>query len=160
MILQDDCVPVPGYAEAAEQVRALLPDALLAFCLQGMIHSATRSEFYRALEAGQRLLRLNLRNWCPAMALGWTPALAARALEWDVNVGQKRFRDSYSADDARLFYFTQWAKVEVWATVPSIVDHPDDVPSVREGSNGRGKKAWRTLELLEGDASAIEWEVA
>lgn len=156
VILQDDCIPVPGFAAAAEQVRARKPDALLAFCLQGMIHSTTRTAFYRALEQGERLLRITPYNWVPAMALGWTPELARRALEWDAQAHLK-LRESYNADDARLFYFTRWAEVEVWATVPSVVDHPDDVPAVKNGSAGRGKRAWRTLLLLEGDASEVEW---
>ena len=160
VILQDDCIPVPGFAETADKVRAALPGALIAFCLQGMIHSTTRTAFYQALAQGKRLLRIHPRNWVPAMALGWTPELAALALQWDADVGQKRFRDSYSADDARLFYFARWAEVELWATIPSLVDHPDDVPAVKEGSSGKGKRQYRTLELLQGDArEIIDWEV-
>lgn len=155
VIMQDDCLPVPGYAKAAQRVRELLPNALIAFCLQGMIHHHTRSAFYRALEAGQTLLQIRPHNWVPAMALGWTPELAARALQWDAQ--QTRLRPNFTADDGRLYYFVRAAEVEVWATVPCLVDHPDDVPAVRDGSAGRGKRAWRTLHLLEGDAKEVSW---
>jgi hypothetical protein len=154
VILQDDCLPVPGFAEAAQAIRRELPDALLAFAMQGMIHHPTRSAFWRALERGERLMQITPHNWVPALALGWTPKLAARAVEWDAQ--QTQLRENATADDGRLYYFTRWAGVEVWATVPCLVDHPDDVPSVGSGKARNGRKpSRRTLALLEGDAA--EW---
>lgn len=155
VILQDDCIPVTGFEVAAERVRAARPGALLAFCLQGMIHHVTRSAFWRAVERGQRLLEIRPSNWVPAMALGWTPELAQQALDWDAN--QHTLRANYTADDGRLYYFTRQRKVPVWATVPCLVDHPDDVPSVANTGRGKRRPSRSTLLLLEGDASLLEW---
>lgn len=155
VILQDDCIPVTGFSEAAEQVRAARPEALLVFCIQGMIHSTTRSAIYRALELRQRLLQIRPANWIPAMALGWTPELAGRALEWDAT--QTTLREQSTADDGRLYYFTRQRNVEVWATVPSIVDHPDDVETVGGARKGKRRPSRSTLALFEGDASKVAW---
>lgn len=156
VILQDDCIPCTGFLEAAEAVREVVHNGLIAFCLQGMIASTTRSAFWRALEQGQRLLLIRPHNWVPAMALGWTPALAARALEWDTL--QTRLRESFTSDDGRLYHFTRWAGVPVWATVPCLVDHPDDVPTVGSEKERNGRKpSRRTLAFIEGDASAVQW---
>lgn len=157
VILQDDCVPVPGFPEAAEAVRRALPDALLAFTLQGMISSVTRFAFWRALDQGVRLIKITPSNWVPAMALGWTPKLATLALEWDQL--QTQLRPSYTSDDGRLFYFTRWAATEVWATVPCLVDHPDDVPTVGSTKKRNGHKpSRRTLAVLQGDAALLAWD--
>jgi hypothetical protein len=149
VIIQDDCLPCPGFRVAAQAVRDALPEALLAFSLQGMIHHSTRLGFWRALEAGEPLLQIQPHNWIPVMALGWTPELARSALEWDAQ--QTQLRANFTSDDGRIFYFARWARVPVWATVPCLVDHPDDVPSVGE-EKARGKASRRTLQLLEGNA--------
>ena len=89
------------------------------------------------------------------MALGWTPELAQRALDWDAT--QRGLRESYNSDDGRLYYFTTRTGVEVWCPVPCIVDHPDDVLTVKESSGGKRSKGRTTLALVEGDASEIAW---
>jgi hypothetical protein len=90
------------------------------------------------------------------MALGWTPELAQRAVEWDAQ--QTGLKPSAVADDGRLYYFVRWADVPVWITVPSLVDHADDVASVDGGGKGKCRPSRSTLELLEGDAR--DWALA
>lgn len=154
-IVQDDCLFVEGFREAADQIREAKPEALLAFCLQGTLHSVARGAFWRALDNGERLFRYHPRNWVPAMAIGWTPGLAQRALDWDAT--QKGLRENFNSDDGRLFYFATRCEVEVWCPVPCIVDHPDDVETVKEQSGGKRSTGRRTLALFEGDASTVEW---
>lgn len=156
-IVQDDCLFVTGFTEAADQIRAALPHAILAFCVQGMIHHNTRSAFWRAMENGQRLLQYRPHNWVPAMALGWTPELARLALYWDGT--QTGLRANYHSDDGRLFHFCRTTGVEVWCPVPCLVDHPDDVPSVKENSGGKRGRARSTLAVFEGDARDVAWAV-
>jgi len=154
-IVQDDCLFVEGFHAAADQLRLARPEALLAFCVQGTLHSVARGAFWRAFDAGERLVQYHPRNWVPAMALGWTPELARMALDWDA--GQKGLRESYNSDDGRLYYFTTRCEVEVWCSVPCIVDHPDDVQTVGERSGGKRSTGRTTLALFEGDASKVSW---
>lgn len=154
-IVQDDCLFVEGFTAAADRLRELRPHSLLAFCLQGTLHSVARGEFFRALDKGVRLFQYRPRNWVPAMALGWTPELARLALRWDDT--QTGLRESYNSDDGRLFYFTMRTGVEVWCPVPCIVDHPDDVVTVKESTGGKRSRGRTTLALVEGDAGLIDW---
>ena len=154
-IVQDDCLFVEGFSAAAEQLRLNKPEALLAFCVQGTLHSVARSAFWRALDKGERLVQYHPRNWVPAMAIGWTPELAAQALRWDAV--QTALRESYSSDDGRLFHFCRASSVEVWCSVPCIVEHPDDVLTVKESSGGKRSKGRTALALFEGDASKVSW---
>lgn len=120
-----------------------------------MIHHNTRTKFHRALEKGERTIEYKPHNWVPAMALGWTPELARLALYWDGT--QTTLRPQHNSDDGRLFYFCRATGVAVICCVPSIVDHPDDVGSVKENSGGKRGRARSTLAFVEGDASAIDW---
>jgi len=156
VILQDDTVPVPGFPEAAERAREKLPEALIAFCVQGMLHQNARSAFWRALEAGEPLVEFTPHNWVPALSLGWTPELAQRALDWDAQ--QTMLKPSATADDGRLYYFVRWAEVPLWMSVPSLVDHADEVPSVDGGGKGMRRPSRSTLALLPGDAR--DWALA
>lgn len=156
VILQDDTVPVPGFSEAAERAREKLPQALIAFCVQGMLHQNARSRFWRAIERGEQLVEITPHNWVPAMALGWTHELAQRALDWDAQ--QTRLGPKQTADDGRLYYFVRWAETPVWMTVPSLVDHADEEPSVDGGGKGMRRPSRSTLLLFEGDAR--DWALA
>jgi hypothetical protein len=161
MIMQDDCIPLPGWEEPADQARELLPHALIAYCVQGMLQQVARSQFHRMLETrGTTLLQIRPVNWVPALALGWTPALAQLALRWDE--GQTELRENATSDDGRLFHFQRSrfvnGRVQTWITVPCLVDHPDDVPSVGLLGSGTGRGKRRPLALWDG--SPIRWSLA
>lgn len=154
VIIQDDCVPVAGFVSAADVVRQVVHNGLIAFCLQGSIHHNTRTKFWRAMEQERNLIELIPHNWIPAMALGWTPKLAQLALQWH---SEQPRPARETADDGRLYYFVRWARVPVWATVPCLVDHADDVKSVANGYEGKRRPNRSTLALLQGDASEVAW---
>jgi hypothetical protein len=160
VILQDDCIPLAGWEPAAISARELLPDALIAFCLQAYVQQVSRSAFWRAMEQGPTLLQIRPQNWVPTLALGWTPELAARCLYWDEV--QTELRENATADDGRLFHFQRGRLgegIQTWVTVPSLVDHPDDVPSVDGGGSGTGKAKRRPLALYAGDPAEITWRL-
>lgn len=154
-VIQDDCIPAVGFLGAATKARTRHPTALLVLCCQGMLNHSIRNAYWRAHERGERYLPFTPSSWVPAMALGWTPELAARALEWDAQ--QHTLRENFTSDDGRLYYFARWANVPCVALIPSIVDHPDDVPTVGSQKAGKRRPARSTLLLCEGDASALEW---
>lgn len=158
MIMQDDCVPVPGWEEPAAEARELLPYALIAYCVQGSLQRVAAASFHRALERrGPTLVQLRPVNWVPALALGWTPGLARLALQWDAT--QTELRESATSDDGRLFHFQRSrlvnGRIQTWMTAPCLVDHPDDVPSVKAGGSGTGRAKRRPLVLWDG--SPISW---
>lgn len=156
--MQDDCLPVPGWEQPADEARELLPDALIAYSVPAMLQQVARSAFMRALERGPSLLQIRPVNWVPALALGWTPELAQLALQWDAT--QTELRENATADDGRLYHFQRSrlvnGAVKTWLTAPCLVDHPDDVPSVG-GGFGTGRRKRRTLALWDG--SPIIWSV-
>lgn len=58
------------------------------------------------------------------------------------------------SDDAVAGYWMRMTRQEVLVTIPSLVEHPDDVPSVKGGTQRAGKG--RNAFLFIGDADPLE----
>jgi hypothetical protein len=86
------------------------------------------------------------------------PVQRARAfLEW-VDANPKRLRGrEFSSDDANLTRWVQLTHERIRVTVPSIVQHPDDVPSVVNSHRVRGgSDQGRTAALWIGDQDPLD----
>lgn len=107
---------------------AARPDSLVAL----FVPTALRQGSKRLLEACQRddpFCSLDpYESWVPVVALAWPARLIAPFVEW----AAPRFppeRKRY-ADDAIVGQFVKTFGERVWATVPSLVEHPDDMPTI------------------------------
>ena len=157
VIMQDDCVPVPGYAPAVERARELLPDALICLAVQGMLHQVARHRFWAAMEEdGCWLVEFTPVNWVSALAIAWTPELAREALDWD---DRSRLPEAFNSDDARLHRFAKATRIPTWMTAPCLVEHPDDVPSVTGGLVKEPRAKRQAIAVYPGDASSITWQL-
>jgi len=148
--MQDDCVPVEGFLTAADRVRDVLPEAMICFCVQGML-AHSRTAYDNALRYGPNLVQLRGLMWVPALAVGWTPTLASCASTWEQT---QRRSPRWKGDDAVLVAFANYCRVEVWATAPSIVDHPDDTVSLI-GKRAYGRPNRRPIALHDGNAEDL-----
>lgn len=157
VIIQDDCVPVPGFLEAATSARTAVPGGIICFCVQGMLQRS-RTSYMNALARGPSLVQLFALSWVPALAIGWTPELAACATLWS---DTQRRSPRWDADDAVLASWANYCRVDVWATAPSLVDHPDDVPSVMKKQPKKmrvrpgGRPNRRPIALYSGNAADV-----
>ena len=76
-------------------------------------------------------------DWTPTVALCWPAPLIPRFLAFaDQNPALIR-----TGDDNVVGAFTSRESIPVWATVPSLVEHPDLEPSLigRKASGGRNR---------------------
>lgn len=145
LIVQDDALPAPGFMDAAERAVAARPDVLVCFYV-GTQPAREARKMRWALEAGERWLQLVVAQWCPTVALAWPRPLRDQLL-----ADEKRHTYARRADD---FMVGRWATqnhVEAWATVPSLVQHIDDQPSI---AGRRWNKKWRQAAHVATDASA------
>lgn len=128
LVFQDDAHPCRDFQKAARRAVAARPDALVVFCVLG----APRSWAARvtvAAGAGRSWAELDvhrLRTWLPVVAVSWPAALIEPALRW---VDRQRWPHSFVADDEVVGRVANGMPLPVLATVPSLVEHPDDVPS-------------------------------
>lgn len=156
VVLQDDVVPIPGFTRIAARALTVMSDRPVAFFVAGQPGESAAA----VLRAGQRR-----RSWAvlppdryvPCPALAWPVELIAPVLEW---IDGQKWRDEHTADDEILSRAFSALKIRVMATVPSLVEHPDKVPSTlgKRVSGGRSPNRVACCPPPEGcDLDECDW---
>jgi hypothetical protein len=119
VVLQDDVLPMVGFAEHLSRALAARPTDGITLSVQ---RTSPRNSYAvrRAALAGRAFVGMSAVEWTPTLALA-LPAAKARALS--------RFLaglpDSYVDDDQLVTAFSAEHAVPVIATVPNLVQHAD-----------------------------------
>lgn len=140
LIVQDDAVAAPGLYAAAEVALAELPDALVAF-FHPTHPPASVAAFRQAQAAGQRFVPLWRHRWIPTVALAWPVERIPHFLAWVED--DRKVPPDWRADDPLVGGWATKFSVPAYATVPCLVEHPDDVPSILKSSTRRGPQRMR-----------------
>lgn len=125
LVLQDDALPVDGFAELAvaalekrsSRIVAFYVPALPAYFGRAMLVAAGGS--FPWCELGVRGM------FCPLVATCWPAGLARACADWP---GHRR-GNPMRADDARVMDWLKSQKKYATATVPCLVDHDETLPS-------------------------------
>ncbi len=152
LVLQDDTIPCQHFEEAAVKAIAARPEAAVCFYLGG--HPATTAHHATvAMRKGQRWVQISRRDYVPTVATCYPQAMATELAAWV----DERYPHS-RGDDAPVgnFFRAAYGRLEAWATVPSLVQHPDDTPSMVGRRALAGKNPGRVAKWFIGDADARE----
>lgn len=156
LIVQDDVVPCRGFVPAAEAALAAQPDRLVTFIVCGNPFEHKQA-VHRACANGYQWAELDNQRWCPVIALAWPVALIRPCLDF---VDAQNWPETFTADDEVVGRYCQASGQLPLATVPSLVDHPDDVPSLlgankaQSGNDlGRVSCCW----IGDCDPATIDW---
>lgn len=158
LVMQDDALPCPAFAAAAPLALAARPDRLVAFCVCGQPRRSAINVL-RASEKGESWAKLDHHLWIPAIAVAWPVELIEPALAF---VDAQAWPEQFRADDEILGRIATGLRVTALATVPSLVDHPDLVPSLVGKRARGGKDPGRVAAcfIADGcDPSRIDWNV-
>lgn len=155
LIVQDDVTPALNFASAVEAIAAANPDTPVCLFLGRLPRDASiRAD--RAAKAGLRYIDFPLRSFLPVVAVLWPVEklrdFAAWAEEHPGLPGQRQPR----SDDAMAGMWKMRTRQHVRACVPSIVQHPDEVPSTIGKQRQWGSQG-RVAHLLADDAMAYDW---
>lgn len=156
LIVQDDAVPCAGFAQAAVAAITARPDRPIAFFVGG----TPRDLAIACLKAGKVGER-----WCdlspfsaafPCVAASWPTGLIPQILAWADANRLKPEKDI--SDDGILARFLQAKRIYPWATVPSLVEHPNVEVSII-GRNARGARDPGRVACMAPpeNASLIQW---
>lgn len=154
-ILQDDTVACRNLAPALELIAAANPDTVVELF---MSMQPKRTHNRASLHYGRgRYVDVHLADLVHVVALLWPVGKAREFLAWvDESPGRLR-GERFQSDDATVTRWMQLTKQRIRATVPSIVQHPDDVPSIVNGHRVRhGADRGRTAGYWIGDADPLE----
>lgn len=135
VIAQDDAIPCFDFACHLQCAIEAEPDAVLVLFLAAQPRLTAHSAM-AALRAREPFAPLHGRDWMPAVAVSYPRAACESILEWADGVPGRHSR----SDDHMLGRWARETNARVLVTVPSLVQHPDDVPSVignGAGSHGR-----------------------
>lgn len=120
----------------------LIPEGLVAFFVPGT--NAHGRGQKAAARTGRPYVRL-VSTWVPTVALCWP---VARARAFVAFADAKYDVEKRGGDDAPVGVYRSRYRVDAWGAVPSLVEHPDVVPSLIGRPNHAGKNRARVAAVL------------
>lgn len=151
LVVQDDAIPVHGFAFAAAKIGAANPD--VPVCLFMGAFPASTAARIRRTKPDVRYVPLGPSSFMPLVCVLWPTHVARRFLEWSRTAhGMTR------ADDGNAGRWMKATRQQILVAVPSIVQHDDGQPSVKGGrEHVPWAEAWRRALYLADDATSYDW---
>ena len=150
LVLQDDAETCPGFLTAALSAIAARPDRMLAFFVPNTLRRGSRL-LMEACQRDEAFCELFLNEWVPVVALCWPRGIVDEFIAWANRHGYTEAH--HRADDAIVGTFCRERGVATVATVPSLVEHPDDEPSL----TGNSTRIRRARCYVGDGAHLINW---
>lgn len=151
LVVQDDSIPAPGFADAVTRIAAVHPDTPV--CLFMGAFPASTATRVRRSGPDVRYVTLGPSSFMPLVCVLWPTHVARSFLNWAATA-----RKITRADDGNAGRWIRETKQQVLVSVPSIVQHDDGEPSVKGGRDHvPWAEAWRRALLLADDAAAYDW---
>lgn len=151
LVIQDDAVPCRNFGPAVQNLVGAHPETPIVLYL-GWIPARLRKLFLLAQRQGRTSFSalLSGSDFCPVVATIWPRDMAIQLRQWEPTHPTLRVERS---DDAMAAKFLQKHRQTLLVTVPSLVEHPDMVPSVKGHDNtGYGKDRNRVAISVAEDA--------
>jgi hypothetical protein len=158
VVLQDDCLPCLNFEAALEHVIAARSDDVISLFVGGL-GGVTRKQFFEASRRGSRWSAISFRDIHHVVALIWPIERVRQFFAWKETAKIPGHRGFPRSDDAIVGTWARQNKVTVWATVPSLVEHPDDLASSigRRASQGRDRGRVAIQYIGDDDPLELDW---
>ncbi len=159
-IVQDDAFPCDNFAPALKAVAEAHPDHPVCLFLARLPREASsKAEMAMKRNKTQRYVQLSWRNFMPIVAVLWPRPKAVEFLEWASENPHLPGQREPRSDDAVAGVWKMRERQTVWATVPSLVEHPDMEPSLIGKRAAWGKDKNRCALFFAEDGTAYDWGV-
>lgn len=126
LVIQDDALLCRDFSEVVPRVAEAQPDALVCLFVAGHPTNCANAVF-AACDQDHPFCDLPVASWIPAVATMWPVELIAPALAF---VDEQNWPVGFTADDEIIGRAARALGARVVATVPSLVEHPDEVASI------------------------------
>lgn len=161
LIIQDDAVVCKNFAAAVRKIAETQMHTPVVLYLGGF-PQGTASRAMRAMMRGHRYVAMYPAPIIPAVAVLWPKAKAQEFLAWTESGVRLPGDPEPRADDGIMAKWAKRTKQLFLVAVPSLVQHPDVVPSVKKGPQraAAGRDTMRISKLVADDGLAYDWSVA
>jgi hypothetical protein len=158
LIVQDDTIACRNLPPAVETIVGLEPTVPICLFL-GLLPMRTRSEALRAGVRGENFVTVHQGDFMPVVAVVWPVAKALEFRDWGTDRNRLRHKNGQvfveRSDDAMGGRWMRQTRQRVIATIPSLIEHPDDaVSTIARNNTGRTALFWHGPEW---DALSIDW---
>lgn len=155
LVIQDDAIVCRDFRETVTRAVAARPDRLITLFVGGLPREH-RNRVLTACSRDEPWAELDNLRWCPAIALVWPVAMIGPLLDFYDKLPSAR----WTADDEIIGRYCKTTLRLPLATVPSLVEHPDDVPSLVGRRNAAGLDKARVAACFihpDCDPLSIDW---
>ena len=141
IVLQDDVTVCRGFPLAVRQAIIDRPEHVLSLWVGGLRQPTTKL-FRQAQIMGERWVPIHFSDIHHCVGLVWPRALAQAFLEWTETAMLPGDGRNQQSDDAIVGAWARRTHTTVWAHVPCLVEHNDDVVSTINRPRGdAGRRA-------------------
>lgn len=159
VIVQDDAIVCKNFPLAVKRVIKAHPNVPICLFVSAM-KTKTLRYYTRAIRADQRYTEVWFQDFLPVVAVIWPKTKIEEFFEWYATDPKLPGMPNPRSDDAVVGSWMKFTRQRVLATVPSLVEHPDDTTSVKwsAGSkvpSGTGNKTRRAFIYI-GDRDPLE----
>ncbi len=153
-IVQDDVTLCDGFAEIAPVAAAVNPDALTAFYIQWWGQSGNFAK--QASGQDRRFTLIAKHEWVPVVATCWPVGAPQECLSWLAEKPGAVTR----ADDGTVARWIRKSPRRAVGTVPCLVDHLDETPSLihRSTKDKPGRRRAAVPWAVMGDPAELVWQ--
>lgn len=141
VLLQDDAIPCGGFIQKVNERIEERPEEVLSLWVGGL-RCKTTANYLQAMQRGERWCQIFFSDIHHCVAVVWPRPLAEHFFQWTATSRLPGENRPQQSDDA---IFGAWARRThhvVWATIPSLIEHNDDVESTIGRPRGdRGRRA-------------------
>lgn len=150
LTIQDDAEVCKDFVEALPRVLAAKPDEIVCLYVGG---GGPGPGVIRAGNACLNWTRLSTQLWLPLVATVLPIVVVGQVLAWaEEDEHARRAR----MDDGMMGRFIRKQKLTAWGTVPSLVQHPDQVPSLIRRKAAKGRDRNRIAACFIGEFSPLD----
>ena len=156
LVLQDDAQVCGRFPETFRNAVAARPDRVLVFFVAGNPIEHSRAVL-QACQRDEPWAAIDTNRWCSAVATCWPVRHIHPMLRF---VDAQRWPESFVADDEIIGRYLRHAGERPLASVPSLVQHPDMVPSLVGRKDRHGTDPGRVAACFADpgcDLTAIDW---
>lgn len=149
VVVQDDALLCTGFAGAVTRALAAQPTGVVTFFVSWIAHGMGRA----VVEACERCA-----SWALLPQTGWYPHVAVALPRDDArSLAGFHVNDRQIADDLVLANWAHANRREVWATVPSLVDHDDSQVSTIAGHVVKDSRRGAACFIGDHHPRLVDW---